>query len=1019
MRGKRKIIAIFLVLLMIASSMTGLFSIGTNAHAAEGYEMKVSVDETALLIGETASLKADVTYNGEAVTDLAAAGLKLWWWTDTWAEGHGDGNTDVTYSNYDNNSGHSLTADVTLPSVGNYYIAAELKDADNNRIWIEYVTFTVSEEGSTEENTEGYVVKATANNMAPEVGETVSLQAEVTYNGKAITDLEEAGLDLWWWTDVWAAGHTDGLNDAVYSNNDNGSGKSFTADVTLPSLGTYFVVAELKSGSESLYQYVFTFETTEDTSVIGEIEVKKIQNLSEDFIMGVDISSAIAEFNSGVTYKDFEGNVIDNITDFCKFLKECGITHVRIRVWNDPYDSEGNGYGGGNNDVNTAVKFAEACAAADLKMLVDFHYSDFWADPGKQQAPKAWKGFSLEEKVAALKAFTTDALTKIAATGADIAMVQVGNETNNALAGESANMCKLFQAGSEAIRAFDEDIKVVIHFTNPEKSNQLVNWAKRLNDEGVDYDILATSYYPFWHGTLENLKSQFETVQETYGKDVMVAETSYAYTLEDTDGHNDNSVREGHNDSVTSYAFTPQGQAECIRDIMAAVNEAGGLGVYYWEPAWITVGDTTGLTGEEYDAQVEANKEIWETYGSGWASSYATEYDPNDAGVWYGGSAVENQAMFYPDGTPNAALNVWEYVKTGSVSNTVSVDAIQNVTEAIEVNGTYTLPEAITITYNKGKVNENVTWNEEDVNAIDVATPGVYVVNGEVSFSKEVNTGDYAGITTTAVTYTLTVKEENLITDKDAAGFEKGDKFETEGVGLKAIPSYEDILEGNGTLHWYNPTATNSSVTYTDPITLSEGWYTFEVAAMGFEGDTITLQILDVEGNVLFTGEPAVMAGWTTVLSECQRAFVTFCLEEETGVKLQVCIGMNDGGWGSADAMYLHAHANLQTEDNGDGTQDVYCGDCGEFLKTEEKQQDDTTGTEDGKEEQKPDEDTTGKEDNKEENKEDDKSNDKENGKQDETVATGDTTNSFIYIVMIAACILVFVKKFGLKENES
>ena len=205
-------------------------------------------------------------------------------------------------------------------------------------------------------------------------------------------------------------------------------------------------------------------------------------------------------------------------------------------------------------------------------------------------------------------------------------MVQIGNETTNQFVEEKgddyADMCSLFNAGAKAVRAFDQNVKIVIHLTNPERTNQLINWAKRLADHQVDYDVLATSYYPYWHGTLDNLKSQFEEVRSKYGKDVMVAETSYAYTLEDSDGH-DNTVRAGNNETSTNYPFTPQGQAECIRDIIEAVHEAGGLGVYYWEPAWITVGDTTGLSGDVYDQQVAQNQEKWEQFGSGWASSYS------------------------------------------------------------------------------------------------------------------------------------------------------------------------------------------------------------------------------------------------------------------------------------------------------------------------------------------------------------------------------------------------------------
>lgn len=795
------------------------------------------------------------------------------------------------------------------------------------------------------DGTDAYRVEVTVDNSSPKAGDTVHFTGKVFQGDTEITDLEAAGLDLWWWPDQWTAGHEDGLVDTVPSDD---SGQVFEVDMTLPSVGKYYIVAQLQSGEQELTRTVVSFTTTEagdpgdeddtDGYVQGDINVKKVENLSEDFIMGLDISSVISEFNSGVTYQDFEGNVIDNITDFCKFLKEdCGITHIRVRVWNDPYDSKDNGYGGGNNDVETAVKIAEGCKAAGLKMLVDFHYSDFWADPGKQQPPKAWEDFDLEQKAAAIEEFTTESLKTIKETGVDIDMVQVGNETTNSFVGETgtnhADMCTLFNAGARAIRAFDPNIKIVIHFTNPERADQLVNWAQRLENNKVDYDILATSYYPYWHGTLENLKSQFETVREEYGKDVMVAETSYAYTLSDTDGH-DNTVRVGQNDNVTSYEFSEQGQADCIRDIIAAVNEAGGLGVYYWEPAWITVGDTTGLEGEDYAAQVEANKTLWETYGSGWASSYSGEYDPNDAGVWYGGSAVDNQAMFDADGAALASLHVWDYVKTGAVSNKISVELVETISETIEKNGSYTLPETINVSYSDGTtVAESVTWNEEDAANVNPALPGTYVVRGTVTFSKEVTAGNYEGFTEAETSYTLTVKgkeETNLITDADAAGFENGENFTTSKI---SIPDDENVYEGSYSAHWYQANGGTGSFTYNVPITLEPGWHTFSVAAMGEAGDKVSLSILDENDQVLFGGEPTELTGWTADLEQWLTPSVTFYLDTQTTVKLQGTVEILAGGWGAVDSMRLVSHESFGYADNGDGTHQMVCGDCGVKLE--------------------------------------------------------------------------------------
>src|SRR5690606_33480015 len=152
----------------------------------------------------------------------------------------------------------------------------------------------------------------------------------------------------------------------------------------------------------------------------------------------------------------------------------------------------------------------------------------------------------------------------------------------------------------------------------------------------------ASSYYPFWHGTPENLTTVLSDIASTYGKKVMVAETSWVYSLDDFDGQ-PNVVSTAA--ETTAFAVSAQGQADAFRATVQAVADVGeaGIGVYYWEPAWLPVGppDT-----------VDANRELWERDGSGWATSFAGVYDPDDAGEFWGGSGWDNQALFAADGTP-------------------------------------------------------------------------------------------------------------------------------------------------------------------------------------------------------------------------------------------------------------------------------------------------------------------------------------------------------------------------------
>lgn len=772
---------------------------------------------------------------------------------------------------------------------------------------------------SSEENKKGYTISVNQTDVAVENGDTVNLEAKITYDGKEISELPE-GVNLWWWVDKWND-HIDGLDDGTLEN-DNGSGKTLKAAYTTKSAGKYYVAAQLEDADKNVLGYVCTTITSKapeiDTSVDNDdIVVAKVKDLSSDFIMGMDISSVITELDSGVVYKDYNGNEINNVTDFCKFLAENDINHIRVRVWNNPYDSNGNGYGGGNNDVATAKKIADACRNAGIKMLVDFHCSDFWTDPSKQMVPKAWKGYTVDEKATAVEEFINESLSTIDASKDVVDMVQIGNETTGGFIGETKTdaMCKLFSAGSKGVKDYNSDVKVVIHVESPQK-NTLTKWSDNLENYNVNYDILGTSYYPYWHGTLSNLKKELSYVQTKHNKDAMVVETSYAYTLDDSDGHG-NTVREGNNDDSADATepFTVQGQATYIRNLINAVNEAGGLGVYYWEPAWITVGDTTGLSEEAAEARYEANKKIWEEKGSGWAASYGGEYDPKDAGKWYGGSAVDNQAMFYPDGTATAGLKVWKYVKTGAKVTKIGVEDIETANVTSEAGKEIELPKTINVTYNTEKVEENVIWNTE---GIDFSKAGTYTVEGTVKFSRKIERGAYKDKTIGTTKCTVVIKQKNLITDADDAGFEKADNFTANNKIVDSVSSTKDDKKsGAACAHWYNAgtDVAEAEITYKNAITLASGEYIFEYAGQGADGDQLYAKAVDSKGNVIAKGDNVTLAGW----KNWKTPSVSFKLDKETEVTLVVGIVSAKGGWGTADDLYLYQTKSADKSDADNG----------------------------------------------------------------------------------------------------
>ncbi len=541
----------------------------------------------------------------------------------------------------------------------------------------------------------------------------------------------------------------------------------------------------------------------------SDIYVAPVKGITDDFMRGVDVSSYIAEKDSGVKYYDFEGNELDD-AGFFRFLAECGVNWCRIRVWNDPYDKDGMGYGGGTNDVDKAMAIGKLATNAGMKVLIDFHYSDFWADPAKQQAPKEWAHKTYDDKKAALAQFTKDSLKRIMDFGVDVAMVQVGNETNNGMAGESstsneARVLELIKVGCDAVREVSKDIKIAVHYTNIHE-NGFPDFCGKLINAGADFDIFGASYYPFWHGTLEKMQSQLEKVKTTYNKDVMVVETSYIYTDKNGDGHS-NSVNPDTEGVEIPYDVSVQGQANEVRDIMQAVVNAGGLGVFYWEPAWIPV-KYYAEDDPDAAAKYEENMKIWEENGSGWAQSYAGKYDPKDAGVYYGGSAWDNQALFDFEGHPMQSLNVFKYVFSGTNAKN-AISAVNDFTYESGISSALKMPETVAAIMLDGTVEQiPVVWDAAQVGAVDVNKAGLYTVTGKATGDgKEFN-----------VTCTVDIKKINYVLDPSFEDATMSNwNIETTGTNEnKPTPSRQEDNNkktGKACLHFFSSSAFDYTVT--------------------------------------------------------------------------------------------------------------------------------------------------------------------------------------------------------------
>ena len=619
--------------------------------------------------------------------------------------------------------------------------------------------------------------------------------------------------------------------------------------------------------------------------------VKKVENLPEDFIFGMDISSVLAEEASGVKYYDFEGNE----ADLFRILADNGINYIRVRIWNDPFDEEGRGFGGGNCDIAAAVEIGKRATACGMKLLADFHYSDFWADPAKQMAPRAWKDMDAEEKEEALHAYTLDCMRQLKDAGVDVGMVQLGNETNGMLCGEKiwSDIAHLMDAGAKAVREVYPEALIAVHFANPESPDNYRKYAEKLayyEQYGrIGYDVFATSYYPYWHGTLDNLASILTEISEKYGKKVMVMETSYAYTGEDTD-FSGNTIGDGSS-VIRDYPYTPQGQANSIRNITdTLVNRTpAGIGVCYWEGAWITVGQSSW----------EENHEKWEKYGSGWASSYARVYDPADAGKYYGGSAVDNQAFFDPEGKPLESLKVFRLMRTGNEPAPVP-DALEEPTVMCDLNLPLTLPETVdAILTDNSRTPVPVTWNitEEMDQQMHEGGPAQYPV-----------TGDAGGLEARCW---VSMIEFNFLKDFSFEE-ESGDWKVTDLKAAKELyveDKKTDSLTGTKHLHFWSPE--KDSVEFTAEQTvkdLPEGKFKFSISVMGGDcGTTDIYAYVKVNGEEIARSEQIPITGWNS-----WNAGVIPEFTHEAGTEVTVgiyvrCQGSGGGAWGKIDDALLNS----------------------------------------------------------------------------------------------------------------
>ena len=569
---------------------------------------------------------------------------------------------------------------------------------------------------------------------------------------------------------------------------------------------------------------LFAFPAPQKDAVKQNITVEPVAGLSEDFMCGVDVSMVDQIEKSGGKFYNADGKE----EDVFKILKDHGVNYIRIRLWNNPtyeedqYDKngklvakKGDKMGGGNNDLETDIRIACRVKEAGLKFMLDFHYSDFWADPGKQYMPQDWKKLSAKELEASVEKFTRETIDAFTAAGAAPDSVQIGNELNsgfmwpvgqlwssdpNVKIGGMKEFTRLLDRASNGVRTAKggENIKIVVHLADGGRQ-ELYKWIfDEVKKAKIDYDIIGLSFYPYWHGSFDDLKANMEMCAKRYGKEMAVVETAYAFTEEDGDFQGN--AFQVYSDDAHGYVPSVQGQATELRDIIAAVSSIkGGCGVFWWEADSI-------LCKGAHLSSIEGN-------------------------TW------ENQALFSFDGKALPSLAVWNLVYgRGEVENVwggsakvgrgaVPYALAEPLVVTVKPGKTPNLPKEVKLVFSDDSERlTSVTWEAHD-------WAGETKEN-KVNLAGKVEGCDFIPIATVEVT-----ERENLVDD---SSFESG-KFGAWKLNGSGTACYIENNKGNAhTGKWtykYWLASGFKSILSRDFKDIPNGVYRLSVWAMGGGGE--------------------------------------------------------------------------------------------------------------------------------------------------------------------------------------
>ncbi len=292
-----------------------------------------------------------------------------------------------------------------------------------------------------------------------------------------------------------------------------------------------------------------------------------------DYAVGADLSFLKQAEDRGTVFKD-NGVAKPGLQIF----RDHGYNWIRLRLFHTPTALP-------NNLVYT-ITLAKAARQSGFKFLLDFHYSDTWADPGKQFIPKAWEKMTHAEMVRALHDYTRDTIQAFREAGAFPDMVQIGNEITNGMLwpdaklpdhwDQFADFIRAGTSGVEAGRGDQPQPRIMIHIDKGGDKIATARFFDKLNTYHIDYDVIGQSYYPWWHGSLLDLRENLAFMANTYHKDIIVVEAAYNWTPGN------------YRDKPAPFPETPEGQREFwdeVNRMVMAAPDGRGAGVFWWEPA--------------------------------------------------------------------------------------------------------------------------------------------------------------------------------------------------------------------------------------------------------------------------------------------------------------------------------------------------------------------------------------------------------------------------------------------------